>query len=492
METFTNGSLEATRFGPCCSQPKTDTYIPEQDEECLYLNIYKAKLSTNDVLLPVFVWIHGGAHQIGCSSQSIPLLYNGSNLIAHSPADQPVIIVTINYRLGVFADMFLSELIEEEPEWPTAGNYMYLDMLSALRWIKINIKSYGGDPNDVSLFGQSAGGLSVVDLGAVRDSNGLYRTAISQSGLSSPATYSSYYNIPMALNFSNSLVERLNCTDLDKTKVISCMRNTSITNLFEVYGNRYTKPIIDDFFFPSYPPLAIEQGKYNNISLIMGNNDYDIAMCLDYPDMNYTQAVELISQSVDKKWIPSIIDYYQLKNCSADRRANNSRCCSILLKIATEKLFDCDIRRIFDQFYSKYGPAYEKDKLFSYHLDCYPQCPPVPEQGICRHSAELPFVFGTVSDFHAEQPFNCTWDASARKFSNQIIAHWINIAVTGRPLMDWPSYNPLLPNRFHITPDRGFVAETWQRNCSFFNEMEIEGHRNAFIRRDQNLKKTFA
>ncbi len=152
-QMFSNGSFQATSFGPCCPQPRTSAYIPEQGEQCLYLNIYKPIVQSNHFLLPVFVWIHGGSHNHGCSSQGIPLIFNGTNMIANSPPDQPVIIITINYRLGVLADMYLKELIEEDPEWPTAGNYMYLDMLSALRWIKKNIRDYGGDPTNVSLFG---------------------------------------------------------------------------------------------------------------------------------------------------------------------------------------------------------------------------------------------------------------------------------------------------------------------------------------------------
>ncbi|CAF0928216.1 unnamed protein product [Adineta steineri] len=489
-EMFSNGSLQATSFGPCCPQPKTDTYIPEQDEQCLYLNIYKPIVPSDQSSLPVFVWIHGGAHEIGCSSQSIPLIYNGTNMISNSPSGQPVIIITINYRLGVLADMFLKELIEEDPKWPTAGNYMYLDMLSALRWIKKNIRDYGGDPNNVALFGQSAGGLSVTDLGAVKGSTGLYRTAISQSGLSSPGTYTSYYNMNDALNCSNTIIQRLNCTNEDKQKVLSCIRNSSIGDLYKTYGTRYTKPIIDNYFFPLYPPLAIQNGQYNNISLIMGNNDYDLTVCLDYPDMNYTQALALISQSVEQKWIPALVDYYHLKNCSSNRMANSSRCCRIVLSMATDKLFDCDIRRIFNAFYSKYGPQYEQDKLYSYHLNCYPQCPVVPEEGICRHSAELPFVFGTVSDFHSQELFNCTWDNSTRVFSNEIIAHWINIARTGKPLNQWPSYDPSSPKHFYITPDQGFLSETWNRNCSFFDAMELEGVRKTFGNNHYITKET--
>ncbi|CAF0928198.1 unnamed protein product [Adineta steineri] len=104
-EMFSNGSLQATSFGPCCPQPKTDTYIPEQDEQCLYLNIYKPIVPSDQSSLPVFVWIHGGAHEIGCSSQSIPLIYNGTNMISNSPSGQPVIISTINYRLGTLDEL---------------------------------------------------------------------------------------------------------------------------------------------------------------------------------------------------------------------------------------------------------------------------------------------------------------------------------------------------------------------------------------------------
>jgi carboxylesterase type B len=206
--------------------------------------------------------------------------------------------------------------------------------------------------------------------------------------------------------------------------------------------------------------------------------------------MNNTQALALISQSVDHKWIPSIVDYYHLKNCSADRTANNTRCCNIVLIIATDKLFDCDIRRLFNAFYLKYGPQQEENKLFSYHLNCYPQCPTVPEEGICRHSAELPFVFGTISDFHSQELFNCTWNNPTRVFSNEIISHWINIATTGRPLSQWPSYDPSSPRHFHITPDRGFVSEIWNRNCSFFDQMEEQGVRETFGNNHSVIKET--
>jgi para-nitrobenzyl esterase len=239
-EVFPNGSFEATSFGPCCPQPSFPIYITKPDEQCLYLNIFQPIVPSNHSLLPVFVWVHGGGHKIACASQGLPLLFNGTNIITHSPPDQPVIFITINYRLGVLADMYLKELIEEDPEWPTAGNYMYLDMLSALRWIKKNIRDYGGDPTNISLFGQSAGGLSVTDLGAVKGSANLYRAAISESGLSSPGTSSSYYNMNNALDYSNSIVQQLNCTSVN-------LLNTAVFSLSSVEDNRTRKR----FFFVS-------------------------------------------------------------------------------------------------------------------------------------------------------------------------------------------------------------------------------------------------
>jgi carboxylesterase type B len=215
----------------------------------------------------------------------------------------------------------------------------------------------------------------------------------------------------------------------------------------------------------------------------MGNNDYEQPICFEHPDMNFTEALAIISQTVAHKWIPTVVDYYHLNSCSADRTANISRCCNIVRLILMDKIFDCDIRRLFNAFYLKYGPQYEQNKLFSYHLNCYPGiCPRhTYGQGICGHATELPFVFGTVSDYSSKGPLNCTWDNQTRIFSNGIIAHWINVATTGRPLGEWPSYDPSTPQYFHITPDQSFLPEAWNRNCSIFDEIEAEGVRETFV-----------
>ncbi|CAF0935367.1 unnamed protein product [Adineta steineri] len=283
-----------------------------------------------------------------------------------------------------------------------------------------------------------------------------------------------------ALNYSNSIVQRLHCTNEDKQKTLSCLRNTAFKDLLKAYDNRYTKPIIDNYFFPLYPPLAIQNGTYNNVSLIMGNNDYEQPICHQHPFMNFKEAIALLSQSIEQKWLQIIVDYYHLNNCSSERNANITRCCNIVRLILMDKIYDCDIRRIFNAFYRTYDREDEKKKLFSYHLNCYPRCPLVTDEGICRHSSELPFVFGTVSDADSHREIHCKWKNQSRIFSNGIISHWINIATTGIPLNQWPIYDPSMPQYFYFTPDHNFSPVTWNRNCSFFNEMETKGVLETF------------
>ncbi|CAF4768352.1 unnamed protein product, partial [Rotaria sp. Silwood2] len=146
-----------------------------------------------------------------------------------------------------------------------------------------------------------------------------------------------------------SVVQKLNCANNEQDKVLLCLRNSSIEDLLTVYGNRYTRPIIDNYFFPRYPPLAIKNGMYNkDLSLIMGNNDDEIAVCYAYPDINFNETLALLSQYIEEKWISRIVDYFHLKNCSSDRTADVNRCCAITHLILIDYLFDCNIRRLYN------------------------------------------------------------------------------------------------------------------------------------------------
>jgi para-nitrobenzyl esterase len=162
-----------TKFGPACPQPGY-LGVAEKDmsEDCLHLNVWTPATQV-DAKLPVMVWIHGGAFFLGASSQGV---YDGLEL-----AKKGVVVVTINYRLGVFGFLAHPALTKESPH-KASGNYGLFDQLFALRWVQDNIARFGGDPGNVTVFGQSAGGICVNFLMILPKSKGLFQRAIVQSG----------------------------------------------------------------------------------------------------------------------------------------------------------------------------------------------------------------------------------------------------------------------------------------------------------------------
>ena len=169
------GVRDATQFAPTCPQAPTQLEtlmgmaVGEQSEDCLYLNVWTP--ACDDARRPVMVWIHGGAFVLGAGSHGV---YDGTGL-----AELGAVVVTINYRLGAFGFLAL-ELTSEGA--PGSGAEGIADQILALDWVRRNISSFGGDPNNVTLFGESAGGMSVSTLLALPAARGLFHKAIAQSG----------------------------------------------------------------------------------------------------------------------------------------------------------------------------------------------------------------------------------------------------------------------------------------------------------------------
>ena len=195
----------ATEFGPACFQPKpklSNIYVGNpmpMSQDCLTLNIWA---SANARSAPVFFWIHGGALTTGSSREPI---YDGARL-----ADQDIIVVSINYRLGVFGWLAHPELSRESP-LGISGNYGLLDQIELLRWVKRNIRSFGGDPLNVTIAGESAGALSVMYPMAAPDARGLFAKGIAESAymISTPELKRSGFGWPSAEQSGTALAAAL-------------------------------------------------------------------------------------------------------------------------------------------------------------------------------------------------------------------------------------------------------------------------------------------
>jgi para-nitrobenzyl esterase len=178
------GTLDATSYSSACAQLPSLTGTASEDEDCLYLNVWTPDPAPLEPR-PVMIWIHGGSNVAGSTGDGVPFpgydgvrLYDGSTLVG----ERNVVLVTVNYRLGVFGFFGHDDLAAEDGLYPYAGNQGLLDQRAAMQWVQANVAAFGGDPDNVTIFGESAGSFDVCAHVASPMSAGLFHRAISQSG----------------------------------------------------------------------------------------------------------------------------------------------------------------------------------------------------------------------------------------------------------------------------------------------------------------------
>ena len=310
-----NGTLDATEFGPSCIQisyPQFDNFLPNtnQSEDCLLLNIYTpVNVST---LKTVMIWIHGGGFQIGQG-----MLYDGSFLSGVGD----VIVVTINYRLEALG--FFSSGNDVAP-----GNYGLWDQQLAIKWVHDNIESFGGDPNWITIFGQSAGGLSVGLQALYAGNDGLFRRVIAQSGIGNSILAIKTFPRFEALE----LVQLVNCSNDLTSDSMSCLRNKTVEEIHNAnmiilkrtmqLPNVHTinpfAPVVDGKFLID-TPQNILNGKgmelmfYRSLDIMIGNCDAEGSILVDSligrSDVNVTIGIpsDFLCNHII---LPLTIDYY--------------------------------------------------------------------------------------------------------------------------------------------------------------------------------------
>ena len=230
-------TLNAKDFGPMCPQVSSSFSSQHggQDEDCLHLNIYIPRRISTNTSRSVMVWIHGGAYVAGSAID-----YDGRGFVL----DGDVILVTVNYRLSIFG--FLAN-----DDGSIPGNYGLWDQHFALQWIHDNIADYGGDPNSVTIFGESAGGGSVSFQSLYPGNQGLFQRVISQSGVATSVYLRR--NVPNDMNRgeTNKFIQQMNCTSNEISKSLDCLRNIPVNELLKSF-HLTSSPAIDNDFVQGY------------------------------------------------------------------------------------------------------------------------------------------------------------------------------------------------------------------------------------------------
>lgn len=250
------GVREATQFASHCPQPASPFGLPSTNEDCLYLNVYTPnhKGLLRDLLhdRPVMVWIHGGALFLGESND-----YDPTRLVER----EDVIVVTINYRLGFLGFLAHPALSAESP-YGGSGNYGLMDQQAALAWVQRNIRRFGGDPKKVTIFGESAGGLSVHAQLASPRAAGLFHRAIVQSG----AYALDHPTLAVAETIGTGAAVALGCAD----QTAACLRAVPVETLLAHQGSGGFVPNVDGHVLPQTIRQALASGDFNKVPVMQG------------------------------------------------------------------------------------------------------------------------------------------------------------------------------------------------------------------------------
>lgn len=264
------GTRDATRFGPICPQNQHPGFfnpkLPE-NEDCLSLNVWTPKAEPG-AKLPVMVWIYGGGFLNG--SSALPL-YDGTDLAKHG-----VIVVSLNYRLGVLG-FFNHPALASEHLDDAGGNFGLLDQIAALKWVQQNIASFGGDPAKVTIFGESAGGVSVNDLVASPMARGLFARAISESGLGLLPVPTAAEEAKDSTDFAAKLK-----VNGDGADALAALRKLKVADILKQQGDLATEghvqPFIDGKVIPEDVSVLFAKGQIAKVDYIAGSNSNEASL----------------------------------------------------------------------------------------------------------------------------------------------------------------------------------------------------------------------
>ncbi len=398
-----DGVRKADHFSATCMQTPYAENSPYRQEpapvseDCLYLNIWTGAKSAKE-RRPVMVWIHGGALTRGAGSLPI---YDGEAL-----AQKGVVLVTINYRLGVFG-FFAHPELTKESDTHSSGQYGILDQIQALQWVHNNIEQFGGDPKKVTIFGESAGSWSINTLVASPLTKGLFQRAIGESG----AFFAPLMKLEDAEKAGERIMKQQNASS------IADLRAKPAADLMKVTGE-IARPNVDGWMLPDQVYSIFAAGRQNDVPTLIGSNA-DEGTAFTPPNIkaeNFKNGARRFGDMADA--------FLKLYPAGSDEQAHASSAAAM-----RDQTFGWEMRT-WARMQTKTG----KGKVWVYYFSRIPPGPVGQRLG-AYHASEIAYVFNNV---RSQQDIDL-------KLGDMMSSYWVNFATNGDPngknLPKWPQYN---------------------------------------------------
>jgi para-nitrobenzyl esterase len=423
------GERDASKFGATCDAAGWGTAAGSiqagSSEDCLFLNIWRPAGVPNNAKLPVMVWIHGGAFVGGSGNTS------GDQF-----AKQGIILISINYRLGRLGHFAFPALTKEHPEEPK-GSYAFMDQIAALRWVQQNIAEFGGDPKNVTIFGFSAGGVSVHSLLTIPAAKGLFQKAISHSGGGRDGVLtgrpinkenaSPYYPVSaetIGLNFAHKHgIEGTDAAALARLRALKVEEIVDGGQETDGQGGPriYSGPILDGKFVTENSESAYKAGRQAHVPLIIGNNSAEIGG-------------PFVNASKSKEELFSLFGQLKDEAKAAYDPDGDKEFAEVQTRFNTDKVWAEPARFTAGIFAANGDPAYIF--LFSY----VPAAMKERMKYGPGHGTDISFVFDNLS----ARP-GSTSAPEDKEVARMMNGYWVNFAKTGDPnskdLPLWPLFS---------------------------------------------------
>jgi len=398
---------------------------PARSEDCLYANVWTSAANSND-RRPVMVWIYGGGFTGGSGGLA---WYDGENLASKGP-----VIVTFNYRLGSFGFFAHPELAKESGR-NASGNYGMMDAIAMLQWVKRNISAFGGDPNNVTIAGESAGAIMVGALVGSPQAKGLFHRAIAQSG--------GWMGLPMGRMASGTQAQGNGAKAMEAlgVKTIAELRAKPLTELGGLGGGGL---VVDGYIIPEDLSLTFKNGKQNVVDVLTGSNkdEANFGVCAGVGGRGGGPAltVETFRTNAQRRFGEATDAYVKLYGVASDADAQPAA------HMACAEEINWNMRQW------AVAQAKAGKKAYTYFFTRIPMLNGAPSPNGATHTAEISYAFN-----NPKGQANQTWDDVDTKLADTMSSYWVNFITKGDPnganLARWPEYRDLSTGRVMVLGD---------------------------------------